>query len=75
MCVRNILIRREMKMIRMDLDFLLKIVEIVTECNILEISGFLDLCRIFPSRVNSTTLLITMRHERKENWISFFHPV
>ena len=25
------------------------IYEIVTECNILEISGFLDLCRIFPS--------------------------
>ena len=23
--------------------------EIVIECNILEISGFLDLCRIFPS--------------------------
>merc|ERR1711991_603698 len=52
-----------------------KIVEIVTECNILEISGFLDLCRIFPSRVNSTTPSITMRRERKENWISFFHPV
>ena len=41
-----------------------EVYEIVIECNILEISGFL--CRIFPSRVNSTTLTFNYNETREE---------